>query len=165
MEPKRKLIGYYSSGGKCRKAYNFYDKNKKRYLKQKKTANGKKILSKHRVFKKKSNCVKHLKSQQNKMKKRLKRKSPKRKSTKRKSPKRKSTKRSRALTLKQKMAIDSKNKFGSETCHVLAPFHGQYVPFNNMGDLWPNGGIANMDGQFRRMQPTSSSPNKFGTVL
>ena len=147
MAVKKKLIGYYSSGGKCRKAYNFYDRKKKRYLKQKKTATGRKILSKHRVYKKKSNCVKHIKSQQNKMTK----KQPKHKMTK-KQPKHKMTKKEENELLKDKYKkakeYENRNAFGDNNCNVSAPYFGLDVSIPPRGWKWPGGGAADMFGQF-----------------
>ena len=107
MAVKRKLIGYYISGGKCLKAYNFYDKKKKRFLKQKKTATGRKILSKHKVYKKKSTCTKVLKKLKKKMEKR----------------KKASKKLKKLKKLKKKLL--KKNKFGEQACGSYLPFFDQ----------------------------------------
>ena len=133
MAVKRKLIGYYISGGKCLKAYNFYDKKKKRFLKQKKTATGRKILSKHKVYKKKSTCTKVLKKLKKKMEKRK--------------------KASKRFIKELNKKTSKRNKFGAKTCNVVAPFFGDYIPVNYRGWKWPGGGKLDMENQFLLRKP------------
>ena len=118
MAVKRKLIGYYISGGKCLKAYNFYDKKKKRFLKQKKTATGRKILSKHKVYKKKSTCTKFLKKLKKKMEKR-----------------KKASKKLKKL----KKKTSNRNRFGKEACGTYLPYFGDAIAINSKPWYLPAG--------------------------